>query len=139
MINPDPTASLNGMLSGIGELGNNVINLSALQAQLASQDLRESASRARPALIAMAILIPVGLSAVTLGLFGVAYWASARFDMTLGSSMLVTAGVSVVVVALGMFISIRRFTSSLSSFRRSREELERNIAWLRTVMMYGAG
>ena len=40
----DSATSLNGMINGIGDLGSNVVTLTALQARLAAEDLRESAT-----------------------------------------------------------------------------------------------
>jgi hypothetical protein len=65
-LNTDPGASLNGMFNEIDDLGSNVVTLATLQARLAVADFRESASRAQPALIAAAVLIPLGFASGTL-------------------------------------------------------------------------
>jgi hypothetical protein len=135
-LNPDPSASLNGMLTGIGDMGNNLVTLTTLQAQLAAEDFRESASRALPALIAAAVLIPLGFASVTAGLFGLAYWVAAGLDIPLGRSLLLVAAGGIILCSCMTVFVIQRLRASLSSFRRSGEELERNIAWLRTVLMH---
>ena len=135
-LNTDPSASLNGMINGIGDLGNNLVTLTTLQARLAAEDFRESASRAQPALIAVAVLIPLGFASFTAGLFGLAYWMASDLGIPLGRSLLVVAAGGIILCAsVAVFVS-RRLLASLSSFRRSGEELERNIAWLRTVLMH---
>jgi hypothetical protein len=135
-LNTDPGASLNGMLSGIGDLGSNVVTLTALQARLAAEDFRESANRAQPALIAAAFLVPLGLASVTVGLYGLAYWMAAELGIPLSRSLLLVAAGGILVSSSMATLVIQRLRASLASFRRSREELERNIAWLRTVLTH---
>ena len=135
-LNTDPSASLNGMINGIGDLGNNLVTLTTLQARLAAEDFRESASRAQPALIAAAVLIPLGFASFTVGLFGLASWMSADLGIPLGRSLLIVAAGGIILCSSMAVLVSRRLLASLSSFRRSGEELERNIAWLRTVLMH---
>jgi len=135
-LNTDPAASLNGMLNGMGDLGSNVVTLTALQARLAAADFNECASRAQSALIAAAVLIPLGFASVTVGLFGLASWMAADLGISLSRSLLVVAAGGIILSSALAVLVIRRLRASLSSFRRSREELERNIAWLRTVLVH---
>jgi len=135
-LSTDPGASLNGMLNGIGDLGSNVVTLTTLQARLAAEDFRASASRAQPALIAAAFLVPLGFASVTVGLYGLAYWTAAELGIPLGRTLLLVAVGGMLVSSCMAALVIQRLRGSLASFRRSREELERNIAWLRTVLMH---
>ncbi len=135
-LNTEPTASLNGMFTGISDLGSNVVTLTALQAQLAAEDFRETASRAQPALITAALVIPLGFASATVGLLGIAYWMATEAGIPLGRSLLLVAGGGALLSSSVAVIVTRRIRASLASFRRSREELERNIAWLRTVLMH---
>jgi hypothetical protein len=135
-LNTDPGASLNGMFNEIDDLGSNVVTLATLQARLAVADFRESASRAQPALIAAAVLIPLGFASGTVGLFGLAYWMATDLGIPLGRSLLLVAAGGILISSSMAVLVIQRLRASLTSFRRSGEELERNIAWLRTVLMH---
>ncbi len=135
-LNTDPANSINGMLNGIGDLGSNVVTLTTLQARLAAEDFRESATRSQPALIAAAFLVPLGFASITVGLLGLAYWMAAALAMPLGQSLLLVAAGGILVSSVVAALAIQRCRASLASFRRSREELERNIAWLRTVLTH---
>jgi hypothetical protein len=132
----DPGASFDGMLNEIGDVGSDVVTLTTLQARLAVEDFRESARRAQPALIAAAVLIPLGFASGILGLFGLAYWMAADLGMPLSRSLLLVAAGGILLSSFMAALVIRRLRASFVSFRRSREELERNIAWLRTVLMH---
>jgi hypothetical protein len=135
-MNTDPSASVNGVLTGIGDLGTNVVNLTTLQARLAAEDFRESAGRALPALIAAAVLIPLGFASITVGLLGLAYWLVDYQGVTLVKTLFEVAAEGIVLSAVLASLAYQRLVASLGSFQRSREELERNIAWLRTVMTH---
>jgi len=135
-MNHGPSPSINGVLGGLGDLGNNVVTLATLQAKLAAEDFRESSARALPAVVAAAVLVPLGFASITLGLMGVAYSLSAVWDMPLGRTMMLVAVGGIVLTAVAAVAAYYRFRASLSSFRRSREELERNIAWLGTVLLH---
>jgi hypothetical protein len=135
-MNTDQGGSVNGMLNGIGDLGNNVVTLTTLQARLAAEDFRDTASRAWPALLATAVLIPLGFASVTVGLFGLAYLIAADLGVPLVRALLEVAVGGIVLSLIMAALATRRLLSSLTSFRRSREELERNIAWLRTVLVH---
>ena len=135
-IKNDPGGSVNGMLSGIGDLGGNVVTLTTLQARLAAEDFRESVSRAQPALIAAAVLIPMEFASITVGVIGLAYWTAVGLGIPLGQAFLMVAAGGIVMTTILGALVIRRLRASLSSFRRSGEELERNIAWLGTILMH---
>ncbi len=135
-VNTDHAGSLNGMLDGIGDLGSNVVTLTTLQARLAAEDFRESASRAQPALIAMGFLVPMGFGSVTIGLLGLALWMAAELVIPVGRALLLVGGGGILLSSLMAALVVQRLRASLISFRRSREELERNIVWLRTVLTH---
>ena len=53
-----------------------------------------------------------------------------------GWAALLTAAVAAVVAAIVAAVSLKRLLGSLDSFRHSREELARNISWIRTVLVH---
>lgn len=135
-VKTEPSASLNGMLGGIGNLGGDLVTLTSLQARLAAEDFRQCIDRAFPALIATAIIVPLGFAGMTIVLLGLAYWITGSLGWTLASSLLLVGGVGIVLsAALGLYV-VQRIQGSFSTFRRSGEEFERNVTWLRTVMMH---
>ncbi len=128
--------SLGGAISELGELGNNIVVLATLQAKLAAEDARDSAGRAIPAIIGTAIAVPLALASVTVAVFGIAYWMAEAWSMPIARAMLIVALIGIVVSAVLAVLAAYRFRVSLLVFRRSREELERNLAWLGTVLLH---
>jgi hypothetical protein len=84
--------------------------------------------------IAGVVLLPVAFASATAALFSVAYWLAAFWDVSLGKALLiVAAGGFGLSISLAGF-AVNKLREGSNAFRRSREELERNIAWLRTVL-----
>lgn len=135
-LNGNPIAALTGMVSGLGEVGGDVITLATLQSRLFAEDVRDSSARAVPGLVALAISIPLALACFTLALGGLAYWLAAELGWSLGLTLLTVAAIGLIVSALLSWLGLRSVRSSTATFRRSREELERNVAWLRTVLAH---
>ncbi len=122
------------VMSGIGDLGNNVVTLATLQARLAAADARESVNHALPAVVAVAVAVPLAVAGFTSALVGFGFWLSTMTGLSLGSSLVIMAILALVVCAVAGLFAFSRLRASLDSFRRTREELERNIAWLGTVL-----
>jgi Putative Actinobacterial Holin-X, holin superfamily III len=122
------------VLSGIGEMGNNVVTLATLQARLAAADARESLYRARPALVATALVIPLTIAAFTSALVGSGLWLSTLSGLSVGSSLIIVAIIAMTLSGIVGALVVARLRMSFESFRRTREEMERNIAWLGTVL-----
>ena len=87
-------------------------------------------------MIAAAVLVPVGIASATAGMFGLAAWLAADMGIPLSRSLLLVAAGGIVLSGSMAAFAIQRLRSSLASFRRSREEFERNLAWLRTVLVH---
>jgi hypothetical protein len=130
----DGSTSLNGVIDGIGDLGTNIVNLATLQAQLAAYDLKDMTGRIIPAMVSVAVLVPLAFSGFIALSLSLAYWMSTALGVS-PPAALALVGVTGLMLAAGLsFYAWRRFSASLTAFRRSREELDRNIAWLGTVL-----
>lgn len=125
---------VSGILSGIGDLGTNVATLATLQAKLAAADLRETVNRALPALVGVAFLIPLAVASSTVGMIGLAYLISVSYQLSLSKAFLGLSLVGLLVSIVLAVAIVTRLRISFVSFRRSREELERNAAWIGSVL-----
>jgi len=124
------------LVGGIAEFGNDIATLAELQYKLAMIDLSEAL---RKALIPLALMV-VGalfiLGALPVLLFGVAELIVSAFKIGIGWALVLTSVTTIALAGAVFTISSLRIPDSLSGFRRSREEFQRNLAWVRTVLVH---
>jgi hypothetical protein len=124
------------VIGGIAEFGNDIANLAELQARLALIDLKECLQKVVvPVALVVAGLFGVG-AALPVILLGVAALLASALKLSLAAALLLTGGVALVVAVATVVVAASRIPARFNSFRRSREELARNLAWIRTVILY---
>jgi len=137
----NPGSATNGspegrVVGGIAELGNDIATLVELQAKLFTIDMKECLGK---------LLIPVSLlggglvlllGAVPVALLGIATLLASATALSPGWAMFLTGLVALALAAALMVVAAMRIGPSLSSFTRSSEELTRNLAWIRTVLVH---
>lgn len=124
----------NGLMSNVGSFGNDLTSLATLQTKLAAADMRESLRKAAPAiggLVVLSLLVIAGMTAIVAGF---ALWLAEAFQLRLGVALMLTGLGCLVLGALFSWLCVRFLGSSFTAFRRSAEELERNIAWVKTTL-----
>jgi len=120
---------------GLAGLGNDVATLAELQARLALNDLKECVNQVRVpvALIALGLIVING--AVPVVLLGIAALLATALKLT-GWALLLT-GATVLASATGVVgAAAMKLGPSATCFRRSQEELTRNVSWIKTVLLY---
>jgi hypothetical protein len=125
----------NGVLGSLSEFGNDVATLVELQAKLAAIDFKESAERATIPLAIVGAGLIVLLGSVPVLLFGIAALLATWLNIAPGWALVLVAVVALAGSGTAVAIGGRKFPPSLVSFRRSRDELNRNLSWLRTVLV----
>ena len=125
-----------GVVGSLTEFGNDIATLIELQTKLAMLDLKESSAKAMvPS--GMAVLgIALALAALPVALLGTADLLAGAMTWSPGTSRLVVALVSVAIAGILTFVGIKGLSASFQSFQRTREELTRNIQWIRTVIVH---
>jgi len=136
-----PRSSVNGapeqqVVGGITGFGSDMATLAELQAELAVTDLKESLQKAALPLGLLAGGVIGLIGAVPVALLGVAALLAEVLKIGSAWAMLLTGGVVLALALVVVIVSASKIGSSFSSFRRSREELTRNLAWIRTVLLY---
>jgi hypothetical protein len=126
----------NGLVSGLAEFGHDVATLAELQAKLTAHDLKESGERVAVPLALVATAAALALGGLFVALLGVADLLVLVLKVSAGTAKLITAAFTLAVAGLIVFGSSRALLSSLEPLRRSRDELARNVAWVRTVLLY---
>lgn len=125
-----------GVVGNIADFGNDVFTLVELQAKLAAADLSEAKARLKISLIVAVVLVLLGLGAIPVALFGIADLLATALAIRLGAALLLTAITVMVLSGLALFFVRPRLVGSFEPLRRSREELVRNIDWVRTVVVH---
>jgi hypothetical protein len=124
------------LVGGLSDFANDTATLVELQAKLIWLDLKQAIAQARMA----AVLVVCGLvlinAALPVILVGVAAVLAPLLRISTGWALLLTGGVVVVAAAVVVALAARRLPPSFSALRRSSDELSRNVAWLRTVLVH---
>ena len=129
-------ASPGSMVGNIAEFGNDVVTLVELQAQLAAYDTKDCLGRATIPAVALAAGAVVALGTVPVILLGLADLIASAAQISVGATRLIVGLVTLGAAGAIGFLALRAVTSSLDSFRRTREELTRNVSWLRSVRVH---
>ena len=114
---------------------NDLLELAELQADLAFLDGRETARNAAVPLGLILLSLAVLSASVTVCLLGSAWLLASFMGIQQAWAMLATAGVATVLASLALGLGVTRSRSSFTAFRASREELRRNLTWLRSVLI----
>jgi len=99
-------------------------------------DLSEALRKALIPLTLMVVGALFILGALPVLLFGVAELIVSAFNIKIGWALLLTSITTIVLAGAVFAICAFRIPDALSGFRRSREELQRNLAWIRTVLVH---
>ncbi|GAC1466421.1 MAG: hypothetical protein NVSMB9_06950 [Isosphaeraceae bacterium] len=125
-----------GVVSGIADLGNDIATLVELQAKLAALDLRASSERLLWPVVVVVAAVLLAVSSIPVILLGIADLLSRALNINPGWGMLLTAVASLIVAAILITLFYKRIVQSFEPLRRSREEMTRNLAWIRTVLVH---
>jgi hypothetical protein len=121
-----------GVASSFAELSHNAIELAELQAQLFSLDVKETSQSA-----GISIALVVGSVCMLLGSVPVVLIAIAQLLIEkLSWSQFAGYGVAALIGILASAgigaAAYTRFSSGIATMKRSREEFNRNIVWLKS-------
>ncbi len=125
-----------GVVGNLAEFASDCTTLAELQVRLAVNDLKESVSQAARPLAGLVTGAALLLACLPVALLGLGELLASGAGLSRGAALLVVAGTAAVVAGLLFWSCASRFGASFQSFARSREELERNLAWLKTVLAH---
>jgi hypothetical protein len=125
------------VVSNIADLSSDVATLVELQARLAAIELKDNTRRASAPAAWMAVASSLLLASLPVVLIGASELLATALNLTQrGWAYLIVAAAASVIGVVVAVLAWRRLVSGFDGFRRSREELTRNIAWIRTVLVY---
>ncbi|AGA25401.1 phage holin family protein [Singulisphaera acidiphila] len=134
--NGSTNGSAENMVGSIAGFGNDVATLAELQLKLAALDFKETAGRALIPLALVVVGLVVILGSVPVAIGGVSLLIAQVLGISLGWALLLTAITILGLAALVVVIAGRKLGASLEGFQRSRDELIRNVSWIRTVLVH---
>jgi len=126
----------NGLMGDVGSFGSDLATLASLQSKLAAADAKESLQRATPAIAGLAVATLLACAGTVAILGGLGLWIADAFSIKPYAALMLTGLGALVLVAILAAVCVRLLGSSFTTFRRSAEELERNIAWIKTTLTH---
>ncbi len=128
-----------GVFGNLGELASDVTTLAELQAKLAVADLKVSAGRATFPVALLVIGLGLFLGAIPVAFIGMAELLADGLGLVhKGWAYLIVAGIAVAVTVILTLIGWPALSRSFESLGRSRDELARNVAWIKSVITNAA-
>lgn len=122
---PNIAASFSG-------LAHDVIELAELQAQLFTLDIKSTSEKTRTSLVLAVAGACALLGSVPVALFALGELFQKFLGISEAAGFGLAALVGVVLSAVLMMAAWSNFKSGEASMRRSREELSRNLAWVKS-------
>jgi len=128
-----PTDERN-MASSFAGLTHDVIELAELQAQLFTLDIKNTSKQARTslALVIGGVCLLLGTIPVLLATIAAALNQYAAWSWAASLAMATVIGIAGAGTVMGVAWS--RFRSGIVTMERSREEFNRNVAWVKTSL-----
>jgi len=124
------------LVSNIADFGNDIATLAELQAKLTLLDAKDAAAKATTPLIFLGGGLVLGLASLPVIMIGVADLIARSANIPTGVALLIVGLGAMILAGVAALIGWKGSTGSLTSFRRSSEELTRNLSWIRTVLVY---
>lgn len=115
-------------------LAHDVVELAELQAQLLSLDVKSTSRNARAAFVLTIVGASFLLSAISVGLFALAAVLVEQLDWSQSAADLVAAVIGIILGGAALAAAWRLWQSGFGSLKRSRDELTRNIAWIKASL-----
>ena len=120
--------------ASVGDLTHDVIELSELQVQLLSLDAKQSMEKARACLVLAVVGACVLLGTIPVALLALAALLIEQLGWSVAAGTAVATFVGLLIAGVVMGVAYSYIKKGLVSFDRSREELRRNVAWLKSTL-----
>jgi hypothetical protein len=124
------------VVSNIADFGNDIATLAELQAKLTLLDAKDAVAKATTPLIVLVAGATLALGSLPVILIGLAGVVASALNLSNPVALLIVGLAALGVAVVAALIGLKGSTGSLTSFRRSSEELTRNISWVRTVLVH---
>jgi hypothetical protein len=123
-----------GVATSFSELTHDVIELAELQAQLFALDVKNTSEKTKTSLLLAVVGVCALLGSIPVALYALAELLREQLEWSGAASFGVATLVGVLISASILSAAWMQFKTGLVTMRRSREELSRNIAWLKSSL-----
>jgi|tagenome__1003787_1003787.scaffolds.fasta_scaffold20184461_3 hypothetical protein len=115
-------------------LAHDVIELSELQAQLFAHDVKSTAQKTRTSLVLSVVGLCVLLGTIPILLMALGEFIAELTDWPLSAGLAIAAVIGIVASACLLAAARNRLSAGLNSMQQSRDELSRNIEWIKASL-----
>lgn len=128
-----PEAHPPGLAHNMGELGSDFLTLLELQARLGWEDLKTASRQATLGFAWTIVALGCAIGGLPVLLVGVAEFLVEVLGWTRWLAYLSFGTIAVLTSAFLAYLGARRIFANAAVFRRSRDELLKNLEWLKQV------
>lgn len=118
----------------VSHLGSDIITLVELQTALFQVDFRDWTRGMVKASIALVAALAFLLASTPILFISLGYYINEASDLSLSLSMLIAAGVGLLVAGVCAGLGVLMLRRDQSMFHRFKGELKQNISWLKQVL-----
>ena len=126
------TRGESGAGASFSSLAHDTIELAELQAQLLVLDVKTATLEARTSLVLLVVAACLLLGCIPVALFALAELSVAQFEWSRPAAFTVAAIVGLALSGAAVATAWSRLQIGLQSLKRSREELQRNLTWIKS-------
>jgi hypothetical protein len=120
--------------ASVAEVTRNVIELTELQSQLLMLDLQKSTQKAKATIILAIVAACLLLASIPVALIAFGYLLVEQLDWSVAGSMALSALLGLVLSGIVATVAYGYVKQGIVTLDRSRDELRRNVAWLKSTL-----
>lgn len=124
------------VVSNAAEFAEHLLTLGELQGRLAAFETKQNVEAVKFGTAVMLVGAAIGVAGLPIALAGIAEVLVSALNMNRGAALLSVAVAAFAVAGVCIAIAIGRLRASDLGFPLSKEELSRNINWIRTVLLH---
>ena len=132
--NGSPEIAPKALARDVGEFAHDVLTLAELQAQLLAADVQECGQRVLVPGLVLLCGVALGLACFPIALAALALLFIQVFETSYAAGFLIAVVVGAVLSALLCVIGWLQIRERVAVLQRSRQELVRNLRWIRKVL-----
>lgn len=125
-----------GVIGNLAGFGADVASLAELQGKLLTLEVKEGTNKATVPLIGLGVAAALALGGLPVLTFGLGTLLAEALGLRQSAGLLLTGLIALSLAGLLAWLGLKGVGKSFAGFTRTREELTRNIAWVKTVLVY---